>query len=218
MTSPNFGPRRENARPDLVVIHYTAMADCAAAERTLCNPELEVSAHYLISEGGEVIQLVPEDQRAWHAGAGQWGSVTDVNSRSIGIELSNIGTAPFAAKQMDALEDLLRGIVDRWDVRPERVIGHSDLAPHRKIDPGARFDWNRLARQGLAIRAAETEVATDDLEGDLLNALRNVGYADHPLGVLLPAFRLRHRQRYDGPADLTDLRLASYLAETYPAL
>lgn len=193
------------------------MADCAAAERALCNPDLEVSAHYLISEAGEVTQLVPEQERAWHAGAGQWGSVTDVNSRSIGIELSNIGTAPFAAKQMDVLEDLLRGIMSRWDIRPERVIGHSDLAPHRKIDPGARFDWNRLAKQGLAIRAAQTDVETTDLEGDFLTALRTIGYADHPLGALLPAFRLRHRQRFDGPADITDLRLAAYLAETYPA-
>lgn len=194
------------------------MADCAAAERTLCNPELEVSAHYLIAEDGLVTQLVPEEERAWHAGAGQWGSVTDVNSRSIGIELSNIGTAPFAARQMDALEDLLRGIVQRWDIRPERIIGHSDLAPHRKIDPGARFDWNRLARQGLAIRAAEADIETTDLEGDLLTALRTIGYADHPLDVLLPAFRLRRRPRFEGPADMTDLRLATNLAETYPAL
>ena len=118
MTSPKYGPRRDNARPDLVVIHYTAMADCDAAERVLCSPVYEVSAHYLITTQGEVIQLVDEADRAWHAGAGAWGSVTDVNSRSIGIELSNIGTAPFAASQMDALETLLLGIMDRWSIPP----------------------------------------------------------------------------------------------------
>lgn len=133
-----------------MVIHYTAMQSAQAALKTLCNPATEVSAHYLIAEDGEVLSLVPEDLRAWHAGAGQWGSVTDVNSRSIGIELANPGNCPFSAPQMDALEALLAGIKARWQIRPERVIGHSDMAPGRKSDPGPRFDWARLARQGHA--------------------------------------------------------------------
>jgi len=127
------------------------MQTAQAALKTLCNPKTEVSAHYLIAEDGEVLSLVPEDLRAWHAGAGAWGSVTDVNSRSIGIELANPGNCPFAAPQMDALEDLLAGIKTRWQIRPERVIGHSDMAPGRKIDPGARFDWLRLARAGFGV-------------------------------------------------------------------
>lgn len=119
-----------------MVIHYTAMKSAAAALNTLCNPDTQVSAHYLIAPDGEVLSLVPEDLRAWHAGAGRWGSVTDVNSRSIGIELANNGFTPFASAQMDALTELLKGIRARWDIRPERVIGHSDMAPGRKIDPG----------------------------------------------------------------------------------
>lgn len=216
MTSPNFGPRRDNARPDLVVIHYTAMADCDAAERVLCSPDYEVSAHYLITTQGEVIQLVDEADRAWHAGAGAWGSVTDVNSRSIGIELSNIGTAPFAAAQMDALETLLQGIMERWSIPPERVIGHSDLAPGRKIDPGARFDWTRLARQGLAIRAKATPTApVNPATFDAL--LTTIGYPQVAANTRLSAFRLRHRPHHTGPLDGTDMALALDLAKRFPA-
>jgi N-acetylmuramoyl-L-alanine amidase len=192
------------------------MADCDAAERVLCSTEYEVSAHYLITTQGDVIQLVEEADRAWHAGAGAWGSVTDVNSRSIGIELSNIGTAPFAASQMDALETLLRGIMDRWSIPPERVIGHSDLAPGRKIDPGARFDWNRLAWQGLAIRAKKSPPApTNPATFDAL--LTTIGYPQVPADTRLSAFRLRHRPHHTGPLDGTDMALALDLAKRFPA-
>ena len=135
----------------MVVLHYTAMESAGAALDRLCEENVEVSAHYLICETGRIWQLVDEEMRAWHAGAGRWGDVVDVNSRSIGIELANTGTQPFAEPQMAALEALLRGIVDRWSVRPERVIGHSDMAPGRKGDPGPRFDWRRLALQGLSV-------------------------------------------------------------------
>ena len=113
--SPNFGPRRGEARPTLVVLHYTAMPSCAEARGRLCDPAAEVSAHYLISELGQGHALVAEDQRAWHAGAGAWGAITDVNSHSIGIELANPGDAPFPEPQMAALERLLAGIMARWD-------------------------------------------------------------------------------------------------------
>jgi N-acetylmuramoyl-L-alanine amidase len=179
--SPNFGERRGGAVPDLVVIHYTAMTSCAAALERLCDPCAEVSAHYLISEGGEVLALVPEALRAWHAGAGEWGGVSDVNSRSVGIELANGGAEPFAARQMAALEGLLAGVMARWDIRPERVIGHSDMAPARKGDPGARFDWRRLARGGLSVwpEAGEAE------PGGFVAAARAFGYPDAPEEVLL---------------------------------
>jgi len=101
--SPNFGPRKNGAVPSLIVIHYTAMPDTDAACRTLCNPDTEVSAHYLIAPDGRVMSLVAEDMRAWHAGAGRWGDITDVNSASIGIELSNDGYSPFAAPLMDTV-------------------------------------------------------------------------------------------------------------------
>jgi len=114
--SPNFGPRRDGALPDLVVIHYTAMTCADAACRVLCDPAREVSAHYLIDEDGTVRTLVDERMRAWHAGVGQWGDVTDINSRSIGIELSNTGAVPFDARQMQALLGVLGGIQQRWAI------------------------------------------------------------------------------------------------------
>jgi len=111
--SPNFGPRRGVKGPDMVVLHYTAMQTAADALERLCNPDFEVSAHYLISETGEVFQLVSEDMRAWHAGAGRWGNVDDVNSHSIGIELANCGFSPFSEPQMAALILLLKDIKQR---------------------------------------------------------------------------------------------------------
>ena len=146
--SPNFAARRLDATPDLIVLHYTAMSGAEVALERLCDPAHEVSAHYLIAADGVTYQMVEEDQRAWHAGAGGWGACSDVNSRSIGIELDNDGCAPFAAVQMDALEELLADVMARWAIVPERVIAHSDMAPARKSDPGRKFDWRRLAKQG----------------------------------------------------------------------
>ena len=196
-----------------MVIHYTAMQSAAAALNTLCNPDTQVSAHYLIAPDGEVLSLVPEDLRAWHAGAGRWGSVTDVNSRSIGIELANNGFTPFAAAQMDALTELLKGIRARWDIRPERVIGHSDMAPGRKIDPGRRFDWRRLAREGLAVWPEVQEADT----AYFVPAMRTFGYtADVSDDLLLQSFRLRFRPHVDGALDGIDAGLITDLARRFP--
>ena len=210
--SPNFGPRKGVSRPDMVVIHYTATVSTNAAVATLCDPQAEVSAHYLIDQTGEVLALVPEKMRAWHAGAGQWGAITDVNSHSIGIELSNAGDEPFAAAQMDALEELLSGIFDRWDIRPERVIGHSDMAPGRKIDPGTRFDWRRLARSGFGVWPEEC-VETGDFE----QSMRAFGYtAPQTQEQLLNSFRLRFRPYANGPLDDIDRAMITDLAHRYP--
>ncbi len=187
------------------------MQTAQAACDTLCNPKTEVSAHYLIAEDGEVISLVDEAARAWHAGAGRWGAVTDVNSRSIGIELANPGDCPFAAAQMDALEALLDGIHQRWAIRPERFIGHSDMAPGRKIDPGARFDWQRLSRAGFGVWP---DLATP---ADFRTMARRFGYtADVPDDVRLAAFRLRFRPGHSGPLDDTDRALITDLANRFP--
>ncbi len=148
--SPNFGARRDGVLPELIVIHYTAMESAEAALDRLCDPAAEVSAHFLIGNDGRLWQMVGEPWRAWHAGAGEWQGREDVNSRSIGIELDNRGTHPFSEPQMAVLEGLLADIMARWGIRPEGVIGHSDSAPGRKFDPGPRFDWARLVRQGLA--------------------------------------------------------------------
>ncbi|MBO9406789.1 N-acetylmuramoyl-L-alanine amidase [Shimia sp. R9_1] len=205
-SSPNFGPRRGEARPELIVIHYTAMASTQAAIDWLCNPEAEVSAHYVISPQGDVTQLVAEEMRAWHAGAGQWRGQGDVNSRSIGIELSNHGDHPFAAPQMAALETLLGGIMQRWDIGPAGVIGHSDLAPGRKIDPGPRFDWRRLARQGLAVWPDDAPATQDWAEGAAC-----FGY-DVDNAASFAAFRDRFRPWASGPCDAEDGRIAARLA------
>ncbi|SPF78359.1 N-acetylmuramoyl-L-alanine amidase [Pseudoprimorskyibacter insulae] len=202
----------------MVVIHYTAMKSAEAARDWLCNPEAQVSAHYVIAEDGRIWQLVDEAARAWHAGAGQWGSCTDVNSRSIGIELSNLGTHPFAEPQMAALESLLKGILARWTIPPERVIGHSDMAPGRKIDPGPRFDWQRLARQGLAVWPdALHSLAHSATDSPLEAALAAIGYTcDVPLDTRLSAFRSRFNRAATGPATQADLAIAQSLAARFP--
>ncbi|MGM0583056.1 MAG: N-acetylmuramoyl-L-alanine amidase [Pseudomonadota bacterium] len=162
--SPNHGPRRGAPGPDMVVLHYTGMPSAALALARLCSAESEVSAHYLIDEGGQVYRLVSEVRRAWHAGVAGWGPVEDVNSHSIGVELANPGheggLPEFPEPQMAALEALLFQIKLRWGVPPERILGHSDVAVGRKDDPGERFDWPRLAARGLAVTSgAEADAA-----------------------------------------------------------
>lgn len=210
MLSPNFGERRGGVSPDMVVLHYTGMDSCAAAHARLCDPLAEVSAHYLISEQGAVIPLVDEDQRAWHAGAGSWGNVTDVNSRSIGIELANSGTEPFTHRQIAALEALLADVMTRWSISPERVIAHSDMAPARKTDPGARFDWHRLARAGLSVWPTAVEPR------DFTTMARLFGYRDVDPALILHAFRLRFCPWATGPQDATDAALITDLALRFP--
>ncbi|MCY1125566.1 N-acetylmuramoyl-L-alanine amidase [Frigidibacter sp. RF13] len=214
LPSPNFGDRRGGVRPDLVVIHYTAMPSATEARARLCDPAAEVSAHWLIAEDGTTEQLVDESCRAWHAGAGAWGGVSDVNSRSVGIELANPGDAPFPEPQMAALERLLAAILDRWSIPPERVIGHSDMAPGRKRDPGPRFDWRRLALQGLSVWPGVS--GADGSAGPLRGALAAFGYPDVGDDVLLAAFRLRFRPCVSGAEDATDRALAADLARRFP--
>jgi N-acetylmuramoyl-L-alanine amidase len=214
--SPNFGARRGGVRPDMVVLHYTGMSSCADALERLCDRAAQVSAHYLISETGVVHALVEEDMRAWHAGAGGWGAVRDVNSRSIGIELANTGNAPFPESQMAALEWLLAQVQRRWNVPPERVIGHSDMAPERKDDPGPRFDWRRLARAGLSVWP---EAGDGDWPPDAATFrahARAFGYPDAPHEVLLGAFRSRFRPEATGPIGSADVALAADLARRFP--
>ena len=199
--------------PTLIVIHYTAMESCAAARARLCDAEAEVSAHWLIAEDGASEALVEETLRAWHAGAGEWAGVTDVNSHSIGIELAKRGNHPFSEPQMAALEGLLSEIMARWGIGADRVIGHSDMAPARKGDPGPRFDWLRLARQGLSVWPGQGEAPV----ADFAPAAHAFGYpaVDHDL--LLRAFRLRFRPWASGPLDTVDAGMACNLAARFPA-
>lgn len=206
--SPNHGDRR-GQRVELIVLHYTGMPDCAGARARLCDPEAEVSAHYLISEAGEVEQLVPEDRRAWHAGAGAWQGREDVNSRSIGIELANPGDRPFPDRQMKALEGLLRAIMARHGLGPAAVIGHSDMAPGRKIDPGPRFDWRRLALQGLALWPEAGHGCR--LAASFGGMLDVIGYPEGDAASRLAAFRLRFRPWAEGEEAPEDRRAAAAL-------
>ncbi|KUF12041.1 N-acetylmuramoyl-L-alanine amidase [Pseudoponticoccus marisrubri] len=211
--SPNFGPRRDTDAPDMIVLHYTAMRSAPDALTLLCDPAREVSAHYLIGADGHLWQMVREADRAWHAGAGSWAGARDVNSRSIGIELSNTGATPFAAPQMAALEALLRDLMARWAIRPEAVVAHSDTALGRKIDPGPRFDWRRLARQGLSVWPEPAA------PGQFLQDCGRFGYdcAEGGEEDLLHAVRLRFRPWATGRLDDTDRAIMADLAARYPA-
>ena len=153
--SPNHGPRPDGSPIDMLILHYTGMLTTEQALQRLCEPQAKVSAHYLIDEDGTVLQLVDEDRRAWHAGQASWAGESDINSCSIGIELVNPGHAfgyrPFPETQMRALEVVCLEILAHHPIPTHRVLGHSDVAPGRKEDPGELFDWPRLARAGIGI-------------------------------------------------------------------
>lgn len=153
--SPNHGPRVGCEGPDMLILHYTGMRSGAAALARMCDPAAEVSAHYMIEEDGRVFRLVPEDRRAWHAGRSFWAGERDINSRSIGIELVNPGHEwgyrPFPEAQMRALVDLCADLLARCPIPPHHVLGHSDVAPLRKQDPGELFDWLALSAAGIGL-------------------------------------------------------------------
>ena len=204
--SPNFGARRDGLKPSLIVLHYTAMTSAQAALERLCDPQYEVSAHYLIGGDGTLWQMVREQDRAWHAGAGEWHGQTDINSRSIGIELDNRGDHPFSQPQMDTLEYLMPQIMRRWDIPASGVIGHSDMAPGRKIDPGPRFDWQRLERQGLAHSRADQKYQHDAKPSDFRTLAHAAGFTtETDDATLLAAIRLRYRPWGRGPLTPQDL-------------
>jgi N-acetylmuramoyl-L-alanine amidase len=163
----------------MLILHYTGMDNAAAALDRLCDPMSEVSAHYLIDEDGTAWRLVSEDRRAWHAGRAFWAGETDINSRSIGIELVNPGHGPnyrpFPDAQMASLERLCHGILRRFPIRSHFVLGHADVAPGRKLDPGELFDWRRLAAAGIGLWPANP-VSADP--GAFAGDMRRFGYAD----------------------------------------
>ena len=204
--SPNCD---ERALPlSMVVLHYTGMRTAEEAEERLVDPAAKVSAHYLIGEDGEVVRLVAEDKRAWHAGRSYWRGITDVNSASIGIELVNPGHEwgyrAFPAAQMEALLPVLARIVKTYDIAPANVVGHSDIAPARKDDPGELFDWPLLARLKLALPIPEVVLGDPfDNEGAVLLALERFGYDITDGRAAVRAFQRRWRPALiDGEIDL----------------
>ncbi|MDB5685111.1 MAG: N-acetylmuramoyl-L-alanine amidase, partial [Sphingomonas bacterium] len=191
----------------LLVLHYTGMQDAAAAIARLIDPAAKVSCHYLVAEDGQVLRMVAEDQRAWHAGRSHWRGIDDVNSASIGIEIVNpgheLGYRPFPEAQMSALVPLMSEIVERHGITRGNIVGHSDIAPARKVDPGELFDWERLARVRLALPRPRKHL-TDPQWGDggFLLALGRFGYdvLDGPAAVR--AFQRRFRpENIDGVID-----------------
>jgi N-acetylmuramoyl-L-alanine amidase len=200
--SPNFNDRLLPV--SMVVLHYTGMPTAAAALDRLTDPAAEVSAHYVVAEDGVVVRLVDEAKRAWHAGKSWWRGITDVNSASVGIEIVNpgheFGYRPFPDAQMAAVADLVRGIVGRYAVLPGNVVGHSDIAPARKDDPGELFDWPRLARAGLAdpVPAAGADPGWTD--AGFLAALHRYGYDVTDATAATVAFQRHFRPRDIGGA------------------
>lgn len=204
--SPNCNERQLPV--SMVVLHYTGMRSADEALERLCDEQAEVSAHYMIDEDGTVTALVPEEKRAWHAGRSYWRGITDVNSASIGIELVNpgheFGYRPFPRAQMEALLPLLAEIVKRYDIPRANVVGHSDVAPSRKEDPGELFDWDLLAQHRLALpKPAVTLGDPFENEGAFFLGLERYGYdiSDGPAAIR--AFQRRWRpQLIDGEIDL----------------
>lgn len=201
--SPNFNER--SLPISMVVLHYTEMKPVGAALDRLTDPEAKVSAHYLITEEGGVIRLVPEHARAWHAGASYWRGIPDVNSASIGIELDHPGHAsenggyrPFAEAQINALVPLLARIVKQYDIPRANVVGHSCVAPMRKVDPGELFPWERLAEYKLCLPRPQSLAAGNPFhnEGSFFLALERFGYDITDQAKAVEAFERRWRPEH----------------------
>lgn len=214
--SPNFDARPAATTIDMLVIHYTGMRDAAAALERLRDAAAKVSSHYFIDEDGAVYRLVDETGRAWHAGVSSWRGTTDCNARSIGIELQNpgheFGYRDFPDTQMRALEGLALDILSRHPIPPVNVVGHSDIAPARKMDPGERFDWKRLAARNIGIwPGPASEQETDLSAGQMLGEL---GYQTSDLDAAITAFQRRYRTAsIDGEADAETLALMAALVQ-----
>jgi N-acetylmuramoyl-L-alanine amidase len=238
--SANYGDRAKDRAPDMILLHYTGMPDVEGALARLCTAGTDVSAHYVVLEDGRIVQCVPEARRAWHAGVASWAGEEDINSCSIGVEIINRGHdwgyPEFPLRQIAAVIALCRGIMLRRNVPSHRVLGHSDVAPARKKDPGEKFPWHSLANSGVghwvhpaAIVRGETMKLgneSDDVRG-MQEALKRYGYGiethgkyDGPTMEVVTAFQRHFRPaRVDGVADhstLTTLQslLASLMSET----
>ncbi|HEX8532840.1 MAG TPA: N-acetylmuramoyl-L-alanine amidase [Allosphingosinicella sp.] len=203
--SPNFDERDQPV--SMIVLHYTGMKDAASAIDRLRDPEAQVSCHYLVAEDGQILRMVPEEKRAWHAGESSWRGNQKVNSASIGIEIVNpgheLGYPPFPDEQIDALIPLVADIKERYGITRGNVVGHSDIAPRRKQDPGELFPWGKLARLRLALpRPTKNLMDPNWTKGGFLLALERFGYdVTDPMAAIV-AFQRRFRpELIDGEID-----------------
>jgi N-acetylmuramoyl-L-alanine amidase len=234
LPSPNFGERKDDRRPDMIVLHYTGMPIATVALEHLRSPASNVSAHYFVFEDGRVIQLVPESKRAWHAGVAFWAGETDINSSSIGIEIANpgheFGYCDFPKRQIAAVTALCRGILTRYTIAPARVLAHSDVAPARKQDPGEKFPWRTLHESGVGQWVKPAKITDGPLlalgdRGDMVAAMQKSlseygygitanGYYDSTTHEVVTAFQRHFRpERVDGVSDAsTRATLADLLA------
>ena len=225
--SPNHEPRRGVARPDILLLHYTGMKTTQAALERLCDPVGRVSSHYLVFEDGRILQLVPEARRAYHAGESSWEGTTDINSRSVGIEIGNqghdFGCPAFPEAQIAAVVALCRDIVARWSIAPWHVLAHSDVAPLRKRDPGEAFPWARLAAAGAGLWVEPAQIEQGDAlspgnRGDDVARLQRMlaaygygvmqnGHYDSEMHEIVAAFQRHYRPaKVDGVADDSTMR------------
>jgi N-acetylmuramoyl-L-alanine amidase len=235
--SPNGAERKAGGVPELIVLHYTGMKDGASALTRLCDPQSEVSAHYVIDENGDIYQLVHERNRAWHAGLGTWQGKDDINSRSIGIEIINGGhdfrasdgeLPPYPKAQINAVISLCLDIAKRWSIAPERILAHSDIAPSRKQDPGEHFPWQTLHEAGVGHWVSATPVSDGRFfslgdQGQPIEALQTMlvlyGYGLDVNGVfdactqaVVTAFQRHFRpERVDGVADSSTITTLHHL-------
>ena len=188
--SPNYNARQAM----LIVLHYTEQQSVQESLRTLRtgNSGGRVSSHYLVGANGDLYQLVADERRAWHAGGGRWGTISDVNSASIGIEIDNDGQEPFTPEQIATLLRLLEDLCTRLDIPRTQVIGHADMAPTRKIDPGRLFPWQQLAEAGFG-RWPKPDRGAAPPDFDATAALRQLGYAMDDPAATIRAFHLHYR-------------------------
>ncbi|QRM55999.1 N-acetylmuramoyl-L-alanine amidase [Sinorhizobium sp. BG8] len=235
--SPNHGERAGGRAPDMIILHYTGMDTGEGALAWLCREDSQVSSHYFVEEDGSVLQLVPETRRAWHAGKSVWQGETDINSRSIGIEIVNPGhpggLPDYPEKQIAAVIELCLDCGQRWGIRPELVLAHSDVAPVRKVDPGEKFPWSTLHAAGVGhwVEPAPIKGGRFFQRGDqgqpveaLQSMLSLYGYGTEINGVYsektegdVAAFQRHFRQeRVDGIADFSTIDTLHRLLSALP--
>jgi N-acetylmuramoyl-L-alanine amidase len=236
--SPNHKERVGPGRPDMIVLHYTGMATAADALERLCSLDApQVSSHYLVYEDGRILQLVPEARRAQHAGVSSWEGETDINSRSVGIEIVNpghdLGYPDFPDRQIAAVIALCRDILKRRPMRADRVVAHSDVAPSRKQDPGEKFPWGRLHQAGVGhwveapvgepggLALGDSGAAIAELQAGLATygyGIPSIGQFDRPMHDVVVAFQRHFRPaRIDGIADGSTVETLRRLLATRPA-
>ena len=235
--TPNFEARRNNLTPTLLIMHYTGMETAQAALDILCSPESKVSCHYLVDEQGAITQMVGEQHRAWHAGRSHWAGENDINSCSIGIEIVNEGhileLQPFPDLQIAAVMGLTKDILKRHAILPRNIIGHSDIAPERKKDPGEKFPWDQLHYNGIGhfVEPVSIDDGAGYGIGDTGNEIaiaqqllayygyqiRIDGHFDEKTDFVVRAFQRHFRpDKIDGRLDQSTMETLSILIEALP--